>query len=88
MDFRSERFDFDLRGDAKDLSWGALLGDVSVGGTFLNPELDYLGAEFVFQISFAALLASASGALVALPFFELGGGEDYACSEIAEYAAQ
>lgn len=84
----TEKLDFEIRADAKDASWGALLGDVSVRGDFTDPKLNFLGAETVLQITVAALLASAAAPLAALPFIETGASDDYPCKSIVALAEQ
>ena len=66
---QQETLDLSISSDSKDLSFGRLLVDVEVGGTFRSPEVSALGAETVLQIGVAAALASVTGGLAALPFF-------------------
>lgn len=88
INMNTEQIEFNVRAEAKDASWGALLGDVAVGGTLRDPEISFLGPESVLQVGIAALLASASGPLVALPFIEIGAGKDAPCNALLHLARQ
>lgn len=68
-----------IESDAKDFSWGTLLGDPVIGGTLRHPDLGVQAGESAVQAGIAALLSTLAGPLAALPFFETGGGEDANC---------
>ncbi|MEP0313310.1 MAG: AsmA-like C-terminal region-containing protein [Hyphomonas sp.] len=83
---RQERLDLKVRSEAKDASFGTLIGNVGIGGTFRSPEISALSAETVLQLGATALLASVSGGLAALPFIEPGMAEDAPCGAIMRRA--
>ena len=74
--------DIRVRTDAKDTSWGSLIGNVDIEGPFRRPQIDALQGETVLQGAIAAILASVSGPLGALPFIEPGDAPDTPCGEI------
>ena len=86
VDMETEGLDFFVRVDAKDASWGQLIGDLHVGGTLRAPSVAIPGGEIVLQTGFAALLAGISGPLAALPFIEPGDGPDVACGGLIQNA--
>ncbi len=83
---QQETLDLSVSSESKDASLGRLLVDVRIGGTFRSPDISALGAETVLQLGIAAALASVTGGLVALPFFELGDTQDAPCATIVARA--
>lgn len=87
LNLKRESMDLSVRSEAKDVSFGTLVGDISVGGTFRNPEIDAISPETVLHIGIAALIGSlTTGGLAALPFIEPGGEEDAPCGELLAQA--
>lgn len=83
-----ESVDLRIESDAKDFSWGTLLGDPVVTGTLRNPEIGVEAGESAVQAGIAALLSTVAGPLAALPFFETGGGENADCGALLARAEQ
>ncbi len=83
-----ESIDLRVETDAKDFSWGTLLGDPVVTGTLRNPNIGIQAGESAMQAGIAALLSTLAGPLAALPFFETGGGEDADCASLLARADQ
>ncbi len=87
LDLADESLDFEVRSDAKDASWGALVGNVTVGGTLQRSRsLNVFKPEQVLQVGLAALLSSVAGPLGALAFIEPGSAEDSSCKALIERA--
>jgi uncharacterized protein involved in outer membrane biogenesis len=82
VDLKQETLDLRVQSEAKDASFGTLVGDVSIGGTFRSPRLSVLNAETALQIGVAAALATVTGGLAALPFIEIGDTPDAPCADI------
>ena len=77
-----ESLDLTVETDAKDVSWGSLLGDPVIRGTLRNPVIGVDAGETALQAGAAALLGSLTGGLAALPFVELGDGQDADCEAL------
>lgn len=77
-----ESLDLTVETDAKDVSWGSLLGDPVIRGTLRNPAIGVDAGETALQAGAAALLGSLTGGLAALPFVELGDGRDADCEAL------
>ncbi len=88
VNLKNERMAIKVDAHPKDVSIGTIFGDIKVGGTLRNPELDYLSGDILLQTGIAAALASIAGPLAAIPFLELGGGEDANCAELLAGARQ
>lgn len=86
VNLATEALDLDVRSDAKDVSFGTLIGDVRIEGTLRNPQLQALSGETLAQVTVAALLGSLSGGLGALPFIEPGMAKDAPCAQLLGYA--
>lgn len=86
VNLKNETLDLSVQSDSKGPSFGTLVVDVKVGGTFRSPEISAFGPETVLQIGIAAALGSVTGGLAALPFFEIGDSEDAPCTEIVARA--
>lgn len=82
VDLETEAFDLTVETDAKDFSWGRLLGNVGVSGTMRDPAVDAPIGEATLQSGAAALLGGLTAGLAALPFFEPGLGEDAPCAAL------
>ncbi len=82
----NETLDLSVRSDAKGASFGTLMVDVKIGGTFRSPEVSALGAETVLQLGLAAALGSITGGLAALPFLEISDAEDAPCADVVARA--
>ncbi|WP_018149471.1 AsmA family protein [Henriciella marina] len=82
VDLSNEALRLSVRSEAKDASFGTLIGDVSIGGTLRNPSLQPFSAETVAQFGIATILASVSGGLGALPFIEPGMAQDAPCGSL------
>ncbi|MHA6287492.1 AsmA family protein [Maricaulis sp. CAU 1757] len=82
VSLRNETLDLRIEADAKDVSWGNLLGDVSIVGTLRDPELSVDATESLLQGGLAVLLGSIAGPLAAVPFTELGFGQDAPCGPL------
>ncbi|MFN4185700.1 MAG: AsmA-like C-terminal region-containing protein [Hyphomonas sp.] len=79
---QDEILDLSVQSDSKDPSFGTLMVDVKVGGTFRSPEISAFGPETVLQLGVAAALGSITGGLAALPFIEIGDAPDAPCADI------
>lgn len=86
VDFETEALDIKIRSDAKDASWGTLVGNVSLGGTLRNPSVNPLNGKAVLQVGLAVVLANVAGPLAALPFIETGSGQDAPCGALLSRA--
>lgn len=82
VDLSNEALRLSVRSEAKDASFGTLIGDVSIGGTLRNPSLQPFSAETLAQFGIATILASVSGGLGALPFIEPGMAQDAPCGSL------
>lgn len=82
LNMRHEMMDLKVRSDAKDASFGSLIGNVSIMGTFRDPQISALSGETILQLGISVLLGSVSGGLAALPFIEPGMAEDAPCGTI------
>ncbi|WP_372530592.1 AsmA family protein [Maricaulis sp.] len=82
VSLETERLALAVAAEAKDVSWGNLLGGVAVNGTLRNPDIDVDAAPSVLQGVLAGLLGSAAGPLAVLPFTELGLGEAVSCDSL------
>ncbi|ABI76656.1 AsmA family protein [Hyphomonas neptunium ATCC 15444] len=82
IDLKQETLDLRVQSEAKDASFGTLVGDLTISGTFRSPRLSVLNPEIALQIGIAAALASVTGGLAALPFIELGDTPDAPCADI------
>lgn len=82
VSLETEIITLDVDADAKDVSWGSLLGGVSIGGTLRDPSVDINAVATVLQGGAAALLSGVAGPLAALPFTQPGLGEDAPCSTL------
>lgn len=87
VSLETERLDLAVAAEAKDVSWGNLLGGVVVDGTLRQPDVDIDAAPSVLQGIIAGLLGSAAGPLAVLPFTELGLGEAVSCEDPPDPAA-
>ena len=86
VDLGTERLKLSVRSDAKDASLGTLIGDVGIGGTLRNPEIQPFSAQTVAQFGLVGILASLSGGLAALPFIEPGAASDAPCGALLNRA--
>ena len=86
VSLETEIITLDVDADAKDVSWGSLLGGVSIGSTLRDPSVDINAVATVLQGGAAALLSGVAGPLAALPFTEPGLGEDAPCSTLMSEA--
>ena len=86
VNLRNETLDLSVEADAKDFSWGTLVGDLSVAGKWRDPEINIDAGGGAAQALFAGLLGTLSGPLAALPFFETGDGEDIPCQSLLSRA--
>lgn len=86
VNLKNETLELSVQSDSKGPSFGTLVVDVKVGGTFRSPEISAFGPETVLQIGIAAALGSVTGGLAALPFFEIGDSEDAPCADIVARA--
>ncbi|MEQ8558728.1 MAG: AsmA family protein [Henriciella sp.] len=82
INLATEQLKLSVRSDAKDASLGTLIGNVGVGGTLRNPQIEPFSAETVAQFGIAAILGSLSGGLAALPFIEPGMAKDAPCGAL------
>lgn len=82
IDLSNEALRLSVRSDAKDASFGTLIGDVAIGGTLREPSIQPFSAETIAQIGIVAVLASVSGGLGALPFIEPGMAQDAPCGSL------
>lgn len=79
---QQETLNLSVSSDSKDPSFGTLMVDVKLDGTFRSPEVSALGPETVLQLGIAAALGSITGGLAALPFIEAGTASDAPCADI------
>ncbi|MEH6486971.1 AsmA family protein [Hyphomonas oceanitis] len=86
VDLETEALDIKIRSDAKDASWGTLVGNVSLGGTLRQPSVNPLNGKAVLQVGLAVVLAQVAGPLAALPFIETGSGQDAPCGALLSRA--
>ena len=86
VDLETEALDIKIRSDAKDASWGTLVGNVSLGGTLRQPSINPLNGKAVLQVGLAVVLAQVAGPLAALPFIETGSGKDAPCGALLSRA--
>lgn len=86
VSLRTEIISLDVEADAKDVSWGSLLGGVSIGGTLRDPSVDVSALGVLIQGGAAALLSGVAGPLGALPFVQPGLGEDAPCGAVMAHA--
>jgi len=78
----AETFDLVLESLPKDPSLLSANTGVSIGGTFVSPEIE-IGSELPVRAAAAGALALAAGPAAALlPFIEIGGGEDSGFCEL------
>lgn len=82
ISLRDETLNLDMAADAKDFSWGTVLGDVNVGGQWRDPNVSVNVEEAAVQGLLAGILGSIAGPLGALPFIESGDGENAPCAEL------
>lgn len=82
VNLQSEGLKLSVRSDAKDASLGTLVGDVGIGGTLRNPQIEPFSAETLAQFGIAGILGSLTGGLAALPFIEPGMAEDAPCGSL------
>jgi uncharacterized protein involved in outer membrane biogenesis len=83
---QEETLDLSIRSEAKDASFGTLVGDITIGGTFRAPEVSALNPNIVLQAGLAVVLGSITGGLAALPFVEIGDAPDAQCADILAQA--
>lgn len=88
LNLRDENLKFDIRSEAKDASWGALVGNITVSGTFRDADVEILGPDTVFQITVAAILGALAPPLAALPFIETGSANDAPCARVLQVARE
>jgi len=86
VNLRDETLDLAVEADAKDFSWGTLMGDISVGGKWRDPAINVDASGGAAQALFAGLLGTLATPLAALPFFETGDGEDVPCQSLLSRA--
>lgn len=86
VNLKQETLALSVRSEAKDASFGTLVGDIAIGGTFRSPEISAISPETVVQFGIAALLGSITGGLAALPFVEIGDAPDAPCADILSRA--
>jgi len=79
ISLRDEAIDLAVAAEARDVSWGNLLGGVSVTGTLRDPDVQINAAASILQGAAAGLLGSAAGPLAAVPFADLGLGQEISC---------
>lgn len=77
-----ETLDLSVKSEAKDASFGTLIGDVGITGTFRSPQISLVSPDAALQIGLAAVLGSITGGLAALPFIEIGDAPDAPCADI------
>lgn len=82
VNMRQETLELSIRSEAKDASFGTLIGDIALGGTFRKPEISAISPEAILQVGIAAILGSVSGGLAALPFIEVGDAPDAPCAQV------
>lgn len=88
IDFNDESLDIAIDADNKDVSWGQLLGDVTVGGTMRRPQIAPELGPAVAQGGLVALLGALAGPLAALPFFNPEEADNAPCAELLARAQQ
>jgi uncharacterized protein involved in outer membrane biogenesis len=81
-----ETLDLSVKSEAKDASFGTLIGDIRITGTFRSPGISAFNAEGALQFSLAAVLGSITGGLAALPFLEIGDAPDAPCADLLAQA--
>ncbi|MBD0427139.1 AsmA family protein [Aquisalinus flavus] len=86
VNLRNETLDLAVKADAKDFSWGTLMGDITVGGSWRDPSITVDAGGGAAQVLFAGLLGAVAGPLAALPFFETGDGKDVPCRSLLDRA--
>lgn len=86
VDLETEQIDLRVESDAKDVSWGSLFGGVQIGGTLRQPRMNPPLGGAAVQGGAAALLGGLTAGLAALPFIELGLGEDAPCAALLAQA--
>ena len=82
INLADETMKIDVETDAKDASFGTLLGNVSLGGTLKNPDINIIDEETILQVGIATVLGVFAGPLAALPFIEPGDGDDVPCGSL------
>jgi hypothetical protein len=88
VDLETERIALEVVADAKDVSWGALLGGAALGGTLRDPDPSAALGGAALQAGAAAVLGGLTAGLAALPFIEPGLGEDAPCAQLLVAAAE
>ncbi|MEE2565809.1 AsmA family protein [Hyphobacterium marinum] len=83
ISLHDEIIDLGVETDAKDVSWGNLLGGVQIGGTLRDPAVNINATASLLQGGVAALLSGVAGPLGAIPFADLGVGENAPCQSLA-----
>lgn len=86
VSLRNETLDLAVKADAKDFSWGTLMGDINVSGSWRDPAITVDAGGGAAQALFAGLLGTVAGPLAALPFFETGDGETVPCRALLDRA--
>ncbi|NHK26892.1 AsmA family protein [Parvularcula flava] len=86
VNLRDETLNLDVEADAKDFSWGTLMGDINIGGKWRDPSISVDASGGAAQALFAGLLGTLASPLAALPFFETGDGEDVPCQSLLRRA--
>lgn len=86
VSLETEIITLDVDADVKDVSWGSLLGGMSIGGTLRDPSVDVNAVGAVLQGGAAALLSGIAGPLAALPFVQPGLGQDAPCGAVLSHA--
>ena len=81
-----ETLDLSVKSEAKDASFGTLVGDIAITGTFRSPQISAINPEAALQIGLATILGSITGGLAALPFIEIGDAPDAPCADILAQA--
>ena len=81
-----ETLDLSVKSEAKDASFGTLVGDIGITGTFRSPQISAINPEAALQIGLATILGSITGGLAALPFIEIGDAPDAPCADILAQA--
>lgn len=82
IDLSTETLDISVRAEAKDLSWGALVGDIDIGGTLRDPAISVLGPETILQVTIAGLLGAVAAPLAALPFADINAESNAPCAAL------
>ena len=86
LNLGDETMEIEVKTDAKDTSFGSLLGDITLGGTLKSPSVSVIDEKTVLQVGIAAVLGVFAGPLAALPFIEPGDGEDAPCGALLSRA--